>query len=105
MSIYASFDEKGATTQIATNLGWTQFGNWADSLKETEFPLVRKMWLDAECLDLPGLRKELDQALKKGVVDADAVDVAHAIIYAIDAAGKADFLLVTNGMVVDNAAS
>ena len=103
MSIYAHFDEFGPDLQIATNLGWTHFGNWADSIKSPKFPIIRKLWIDGECLDLPGLRKELEKALTQNVVAENCDQIADGIIHSIDAAGKADFLLVTNGMMTATA--
>ena len=105
MAIYAHFDEFGPDLQIATNLGWTNFGNWADSIKPPEFPLIRKLWIDGECLDLPGLRKELEKALAQKIVPGDCDEIADGIIHSIDAGGKADFLLVTNGLVTAAAKS
>lgn len=100
MAVYAQFDENGECIQLASNVGWSQFGDWVETLDDC--PRLKELWESGSCEDIAGLRDELDQTLKDAEPkDPNVASVAHQVIHAIDAGGKADILLITAGVTQD----
>jgi hypothetical protein len=97
MAVYAQFDKDGACIQIASNVGWSEFGDWCETL--TGFQRLRKLFDEGNTEDIEGVRAELEELLEKQPPpNPDVESVAHQIIHAIDAAGPAEILLVTAGI-------
>lgn len=97
MAIYAQFDEDGACVQVASNMGWGEFGDWVETLKG--YQRVRKLWEDGNTEDIAGVRAELEELLKETPPEnKDVEDVAHQVIHAIDAGTPAEIMLITNGV-------
>jgi hypothetical protein len=99
MAIYAQFDEAGPCIQIASNAGWSEFGDWSETLGDKS--KITALFTTGECENIPGLRAELEAVLQKTPPDnKDVYSVADGIIHAIDAGGVAEILLVTAGVSV-----
>ena len=100
MAIYAQFDKDGESIQLATNTGWSEFGDWVETLKDC--PRTSKLWDGGECEDIAGLRAEMERQLSDAPPEnPDVESVAHQVIHAIDAGGKAEILLITAGVSQD----
>lgn len=100
MAVYAQFDKDGACVQLASNTGWSEFGDWVETLKDC--PRLSAMWDSGVCEDIPGLRDELEQQIQDGPPeDEDVLSVAHQVIHAIDAGMPAEILLTTAGVSQD----
>lgn len=97
MAIYAQFDKDGECVQLASNTGWSEFGNWVETLNGC--PRVAKLWHSGECEEIPELRAELEEAIQDyPPPDKDVESVAHQVIHAIDAGGKPAIMLITAGV-------
>lgn len=100
MAIYAQFDKDGPCIQAASNTGWSEFGDWVETL--TDCPRTKELWESGACEDIAGLRAEMEQQLEDAPPEnPDVASVAHQVIHAIDAGGKADILLITAGVTID----
>lgn len=100
MAIYAQFDQDWMCLQIASNVGWSEFGDWVETL--TDCPRISALWKTGSCEDIPGLRDEIDETLKGSPPEnKDVASVADGIIHAIDAAGASEILIITSGVSID----
>lgn len=64
MSVYLTFDES-AGEQVASNLGWTDFGNWVDDLDVGQFPHVVSLWEHGYTNEISKLIAELKIAIEQ----------------------------------------
>jgi hypothetical protein len=94
MSIYAQFDEDGDQVQIASNTGWSKFGNWAESLENC--PLILHLWEKGNCIDLSGLAGELPIAMKQKPPSRGVTESIKALLKSLRRNSKAAILLITN---------
>lgn len=100
MALYTQFDEGGACLQVATNQGWSEFGDWIET--QTSAPLALSLWTQGYCEDLAGLRAEMETLLREAPPkNKDVASILDQLIYNIDAAGPAEIILVTNGLSAD----
>ncbi len=99
MSLYMQFDEAGPCLQVASNSGWSEFGDWVETL--SGYTRLAALWSDGSCEDIAGLRDELEHVLEnQPPPDKDVHSVVDGLIHAIDAGGKADIVLITAGVGV-----
>jgi hypothetical protein len=97
MSIYTQFDEDGPCLQCASNVGWSEFGDWVETLKA--YSRLAALFDTGACEDIPGLRAELETALKKDKPESpDVESVLQQLLHNIDAAGDAEIVLMTAGV-------
>jgi hypothetical protein len=97
MAIYAQFDEAGECIQLASNTGWSEFIDWVETLDG--YKRLSQLVDEANCEDIAGLRDELESCLEdEPPENKDVLDVAHQVIHAIDAGGKAEIMLITSGV-------
>ena len=100
MAIYAQFDKDGPCLQLASNTGWSEFGDWVETLEDC--PRISELWESGSCEDIPGLRDETEETLKSSPPEnKDVESVADGLIHSIDAAGQAEILLITAGVSTD----
>lgn len=103
MSMYAQFDENGPQEQIATNTGWSGFGDWADSLDVGTYPAVVQLWEHGHSTSLPDLERQLSTALDAHPpADEGTRAVARALLEAVGQNPDAEIVLITNGVRADN---
>lgn len=95
MSRYAQFDEDGNQYQIASNLGWSQFGDWVDTLDASRYPALVQLWEHGNTGDLEALRNQLDAALSESPPRQDVIDSAELLLTALHQNTGAEVLLVT----------
>lgn len=95
MSRYAQFDEDGNQYQIASNLGWSQFGDWVDTLDAEKYPALVQLWEHGNTGDLEALRSQLDSALIDSPPHQDVIDSAELLLAALNKNTEAEVLLVT----------
>ena len=98
MSIYAQFDEDGNQYQIATNKGWSLFGDWVDSLSAKEFPALVQLWEHGFTQEFKKAGDDIGRALKHHAPDENVSGIAKALLAAMKREKKANTLLITNGM-------
>lgn len=97
MALYAQFDEAGLCQQIASTSGWGLFVAWGEKVEG--FPGIQRLAKTGDVEDIAGLRKELERALDEDEFGETTVrEIADELIHAIDAAGKAEILMITNGV-------
>ncbi len=94
MAIYTQFDEDGATLQVASNMGWSDFGEYIE--KQKDAPLAKALWETGLCEKIPALRKEL-LALLETNPEKDIASVIDQLVHNIDGT-SAKILLITNGV-------
>jgi hypothetical protein len=100
MAIYAQFDKDGPCIQLASNVGWSEFGDWVEHLDGAT--RISKLWSEGNQEDIAGLRDELEEILEKSPPEnADVLSVADGIIHAIDAGGAAEILIISSGVQID----
>ena len=103
MSMYAQFDENGAQEQIATNTGWSRFGDWAEGLDVGTYPAVVQLWEHGHSTTLPDVKDQLAGALDATPpADQDTRDVAQGLLDAVGQNLAAEILLITNGVRTDD---
>lgn len=98
MSVYASLDG-GEPTQVASNLGWSEFCDWVDGLDvdgaDAVVHLREYAWSD----DLAAMYSQLTDSLKADKPDADVESVATTILDMIDDTADDGVLTINDGMV------
>ena len=98
MSIYAQFDEDGSQEQIASNRGWSEFGDWVETLNANDFPTLAALWEHGATSDIRGLTSEVAKAVKSAPPSKDVKTIAKFLLSALRGNAKAGCVLVTNGM-------
>lgn len=97
MSIYAQFDEDGPCLQLASNVGWSEFGDWVETIKG--YSIITDLFNNGNTENIKGLRDELEDVLEKNPPESkDVLSVADGIIHSIDSAGDAEIMMITFGM-------
>jgi hypothetical protein len=97
VSIYASFDEHGGE-QIASNQGWSDFGNWVETLDANEFDQLIVLWEHGWTPEVETLAKELGEALQKYPPDEKITATGQALLSALQGSTNAEAVYVNNGM-------
>ena len=106
MAIYAQFDENGAQEQVATNTGWSQFGDWADDQDVADYPALVQLWEHGHSTSLKDVHVELGKALQGHTLPYNPEGDLRAIMEGLQKAVgdnlDAEILLVTNGVRADD---
>lgn len=96
MSTYAQFDEDGDQRQIASNLGWSEFGDWCEELDSEEYSNLVQLWEHGQCNDVKRLTKEVETAIAKEKMSDDIKGSAELLLDGLNANQSAGFVLITN---------
>ncbi len=96
MSIYAQFDEDGSQEQIASNRGWSEFGDWVETLNATDFPGLAALWEHGFASDVPALTSEVAKAVKSAPPSKDVKTIAKFLLSALRENSGAGCVLITN---------
>jgi hypothetical protein len=101
MSIYANF-ENGTQQQLASNTGWSQFGEWVDARDAQHSIQLVQLWEHGISEELPALQSQLQDAIKRAPSDnEDVMSVADGLLDFVKARGRADVLIISNGVQPD----
>lgn len=96
MSTYAQFDSDGDQRQIASNLGWSEFGDWCENLDHEEYPSLVQLWEHGQSNDIATLTKELQKAIDDESPNADVKGSAELLLDALNANKDASAVYITN---------
>lgn len=102
MSTYAQFDEVGEQYQVASNTGWSEFGDWCESLDAEQFPNVVQLFEHGVTEDLRGLASELLVALEENSPDEKTMGVVNNLLEALKTNEGAGAILITSGITPDD---
>lgn len=94
MSIYAVSDDD-ELVQIASNSGWSQFGDWAETLDAKEFPAIVGLWEHGIYEPALQLESEMKGAQERMEPIEDVVGIIEELL---TVCRGATFVLITNGM-------
>jgi len=98
MSLYIQFDEDGNQYQVASNLGWSEFGDWVDGLDAEKYPQLVQLWEHGVSEDVPAITAEITTALADDDPDDPNIkDVAESVLHALNANPTAETVLTTGG--------
>lgn len=79
MSVFLTNDEDPGD-QVASNLGWSDFGAWVDTLDVDMFPHLGQLWEHGVTEPVSALQAELATALRDfPPASASALAVARAV--------------------------
>lgn len=93
MSIYLTNDG-GDPEFLASNLGWSEFGEWTDKLDHHKYGEVVTLWEHGWSQEVADLMKELKAASTKEKTDADTLAVVTSLI---ELADGAEVVTITDG--------
>lgn len=93
MSIYAGFG-KGPPTILASNTGWSQFGDWVDGLDVDEFSEVVHLWEHGWSQEGKTLSAQLSKAIESNQPDGDVKPIAENLVSLV--AGE-EVIVITDG--------
>lgn len=96
MSTYAQFNGDGSQIQFASNLGWSEFGDWCDSLDAEKYPRLVQLWEHAESNDIQGLITDLETAMEEENPSEAVYGSAELLLDGLQANKEAEFVLITN---------
>mgnify|MGYP003648726163 FL=1 len=96
MSRYAQFDEDGNQYQIASNLGWSEFGTWVESLDAKKYPALIELWNAGSTEDIVGLTNQLESALQDSAPSANVESSADLLLSGLQENQDSGIVLVTN---------
>lgn len=96
MSTYAQFDRDGDQRQIASNLGWSEFGDWCEELDHEEYPHIVQLWEHGQSNDVKLVAKELHTAIEKEQMSEDVKGSVELLLDALNANSVASFVFITN---------
>jgi len=82
MSRYADFSN-GAQEQVASNLGWTQFGDWLDRLPPESIPALKRLYDSGESSELKEVLRQLENALRAVPPSDDVKHSAELLLQAL----------------------
>lgn len=82
MSRYAEF-QNGAQEQVASNLGWTQFGRWLDSLPPGAIPALKRLYDSGQSSELSEIARQLENALRSVPPSDDVQHSAELLLQAL----------------------
>lgn len=94
MSVYASIDA-GEPAYLASNMGWGQFGSWADRLDAEQFAEVVHL-REHGWNETAGLAEQLQAALTAKRPDRDTLGVVKSLLDIL--AGGGEVVTVNDGM-------
>lgn len=93
MSMYADFGS-GAPTEVSSNQGWSQFGDWVGGLDVDDFGEVVHLWEYGWSQEIETLTQQLTSAIAEQSPDDDVVSVAQGLLELL--AGE-DVVVITDG--------
>ncbi len=94
MSIYLSCDGNEPLF-LASNLGWSEFGDWADKLDAEKYQQVVTLWEHGISQEVDDLQKQLKSAIADESPDANTADVATSLL---ELSVGAEVVSITDGM-------
>ena len=100
MSQYVS-DEKGEGVQVATNLGWSEFSEWALACSVDDYPWLHHLVTFGFANESGDLAAEIRHALENSSPAADVKSVADGLIKYLEAVPDAEIVLISNGMTIE----
>lgn len=94
MSRYAEF-QNAEQYQVASNLGWTEFGNWVESLPAESVPELRRLWETGSSEEIPELTRQLEGAIRSNEPKADVWSTCRVLLEALRANQTAGGVTIT----------
>jgi len=95
MSRYAQFDEDGNQYQFASNKGWSEFGDWIESLDAATYPQIRELWDNGSTQAIPETIEQFEHALEENPPSENVAASAELLLTALHSNTNAGTLLVT----------
>ena len=95
MSRYAQFDEDGNQYQFASNLGFSEFGDWIETLDEKDFPALYELWETGSTQDIKGATSQLEKALKENSPSENVEASAELLLTGLHSNQDSNTLLIT----------
>lgn len=77
--MYADFGN-GSPTEISSNQGWSQFGDWADDLDAAEFGEIVHLWEHGWAQNIKTLSEQLAKAIEGESTDGDVKTIVQWLI-------------------------
>ena len=100
MSQYLT-DENGEGNQVASNLGWSEFCEWAETTPAHDYPWLHHLINFGFANEAADLAEEIDDAVDDHPPDsADVESVAEAMAEALSGMEDAEIVIVSNGVEV-----
>lgn len=96
MSRYAQFDEDGNQYQISSNLGWTEFGNWVETLDAETYLNLAELWESGTTQAIPEITEQLEHALEESPPSKNVSGTAELLLTALHQNQDAGVLLSTS---------
>lgn len=96
MSTYAQFDANGDQRQIASNLGWSEFGDWCEEMDHEKYPKLVQLWEHGQSNDVEELANELHTAIEQEQISSDVKGSAELLLDALNANKNAGTVYITN---------
>lgn len=95
MSTYAQFDDDGNQYQIASNLGWSEAGDWIEKLDHDQYPNLYQLWEHGISQDVKSLAAEIEEAIKEREPSSDIMGTLDLLLAGLHANESAEFVLTT----------
>jgi hypothetical protein len=92
-------DEEGI--QVASNLGWSDFCDWARDLPAEDYPSLHHLVEYGYDNDPEDLHDDIEDALENSPPDADVASTAEGLIGFLDSQLDAEIIIISNGMTAD----
>lgn len=96
MSRYAQFDEDGNQYQISSNLGWSEFGDWVETLDAETYPNLREFWEGGTTQAIPEITAQLEHVLEESPPSKNVNGTAELLLSALHQNQTAGVLLSTS---------
>lgn len=97
MSQYLTTEDQ-ELTQVASNLGWSDFCDWAKSNDGEEFAELVAFVEDGDAYDLANLANEIRSAMSANPPESSVRDTIKGILSFLAANDGAEMVMVTNGV-------
>lgn len=97
MSQYVT-DENHEGVQVASNLGWHDFCDWALRFDAAEFPWLTHLAREGYANEATDLADEIERAADQDPPDEDTEDVAAGLVEWLRTVPDAEIILVNNGI-------
>ncbi len=95
MSRYAQFDEDGNQYQFASNQGWSEFGDWIESLDEDTYPQLHELWDNGTTQAIAETIEQLEHALEENPPSDNVAASADLLLTALHSNTNSNTLLIT----------
>jgi len=93
---YEITNEHGEGDQVASNLGWNEFSDWALSLPVSDYPEIHHLVQYGWERDLSDLQAQIRKAVKETKPKKDIASVAIGIVKHL-VKHKSEIVMITNG--------